>query len=270
MSWQDRLERRFRRLAIPNLAGFLAGFQGALWLLIQLMPRRVGQDSILEAFALIPDKVRDGEVWRLVTFVFLPPGNGLLAIFYIYLFWLMGTALEGYWGTVRCNFYVLISVLATIAVAFLLPDGRPATNMFIGSSVFLAFAYLFPNFTLSIYFILPIRIKWLALLTWLGYGFVLIEGDWPSRAYVLASICNFLLFFGGDILGRMRYGKHAMETAFHKVTEGHKPFHTCAICGLTEHDAPLEDFRICSRCDAGIFEYCSQHLKNHEHRVKES
>lgn len=92
MSWQDRLERRFRRLAIPNLAGFLAGFQGALWLLIQLMPRRVGQDSILEAFVLIPDKVRDGEVWRLVTFVFLPPGNGLLAIFYIYLFWLMGTA----------------------------------------------------------------------------------------------------------------------------------------------------------------------------------
>lgn len=270
MKLLDHIERRFRRFAIPNLTGFLAGFQAALWLLIQVLPRRAGQDTILEGFLLIPAKVMDGEVWRLATFVFLPPGFGLLAIFGVYLFWLMGTALEGQWGTVRYNVYVLISVLATIAAAFLLPNGGPATNMFIDSSVFLAFAYLFPNFTLSIYFILPIRIKWLALLTWIGYGFVLIEGDWSSRAYVLASICNFLLFFGRDIFQRVRSGRRTMETAFRKVAEGSKPFHTCVICGLTEHDEPHEDFRICSKCDAGTFEYCSQHLRNHEHRVKAS
>lgn len=268
MSWLDHIERRFRRFAIPNLTGFLAGFQAALWLLIQILPGQAAKGAILEGFLLIPDKVLAGEVWRLATFLFLPSGVGLLSIFCIYLFWLMGTALEGQWGTVRYNFYVLIAALTTIAAAFLLPNGGPATNMFIGSSVFLAFAYLYPDFTLSIYFILPIRIKWLALLTWIGYGFVLIEGDWPSRAYILASICNFLLFFGRDIFHRMRYGKHTMETAFRKVTEGRKPFHTCAICGLTEHDEPQEDFRICSKCDASTFEYCSQHLRNHEHRMK--
>lgn len=270
MSWLGSLERLARRFAISNLTGFLAGFQAALWLLIQLLPPQVGKGVILEGFWLIPAKVADGEVWRLATFVFLPPGFGILAIFGIYLFWLMGTALEGQWGTVRYNFYVLISVLATIAAAFLLPNGGPATNMFIDSSVFLAFAYLFPNFTLSLYFILPIRIKWLALLTWFGYGFVLISGDWPSRAFVLASICNFLLFFGRDIFQRLKTGKRSMEYAFRKVTEGQKPFHTCAICGLTEHDEPSEDFRICSKCDAGTFEYCSQHLRSHEHRVQES
>lgn len=270
MSWQDQIERRFRRLAIPNLTGFLAGFQGALWLLIQVLPRQAGKGEILEAFLLIPDKVKDGEVWRLATFVFLPPGNGILAIFCIYLFWLMGTALESHWGTVRYNFYVLISVLATIAAAFLLPEGGPATNMFIGSSVFLAFAYLFPNFTISIYFFLPIRIKWLALLTWIGYAFVLVSGDWSRRAFVLASIGNFLLFFGRDIFVSARSGKRIMEGAFQRVAAAGKPFHTCVICGLTEHDQPGEDFRICSKCDAGTFEYCSQHLRNHEHRVQES
>ena len=139
MSWLDHIERRFRRFAIPNLTGFLAGFQAALWLLMQVLPRRVGQGEILEGFLLIPAKVMEGEFWRLATFVFLPPGDGVLAIFGIYLFWLMGTALEGHWGTVRFNFYVLISVLATIIAAFLLPNGGSATNMFIDSSVFLAF-----------------------------------------------------------------------------------------------------------------------------------
>ena len=270
MKLLDQLERRLRRFAIPNLTGYLAGFQAALWVLTMLAPPRQGVGLVLDGFLLIPAKVMEGEVWRLVTFVFLPPGFGILAIFGIYLFWLMGTALEGQWGTVRYNFYVLIAVLATIAAAFLLPNGGPATNMFIDTSVFLAFAYLYPNFTLSIYFILPIRIKWFALLAWLGYAVTLATGTWSDRAFVLASVCNFLLFFGRDIGRRMRSNKWQMEAAIRKVTVGNKPFHNCAICGLTEHDEPNEDFRICSKCDAGTFEYCSQHLRNHEHHVKES
>ena len=269
MSWLDVIERRFRRFAIPNLTGLLAGIQGALWLLAVALPGPA-QARLFETFVLIPANVWQGEVWRLVTFVFLPPGLGILAIFGIYLFWLMGTSLEGQWGTVRYNFYVLISVLATIAAAFLLPSGGPATNMFIDSSVLLAFAYLFPNFTLNIYFILPIKIKWLALLAWLGYAFVMIRGDWSARAFVLASVCNFLLFFGRELWGRMRSGKYSMETAISKIATGNKPFHACVVCGLTEHDEPHEDFRICSKCDAGTFEYCSQHLRNHEHRVQGS
>ncbi len=269
MKLLDQLERRLRRFAIPNLTGYLAGFQAALWVLSMLMPAQQGVGLVLDGFLLDPAKVMEGEVWRLVTFVFLPPGFGILAIFGIYLFWLMGTALEGQWGTLRYNFYVLIAVLATIVAAFLLPNGGPATNMFIDSSVFLAFAYLFPNFTLSIYFILPVRIKWFALLTWLSYALILVTGGWSARAYVLASVLNFLLFFGSDIWRRMRSNKLQMEAAIRKVAIGDKPFHNCVICGLTEHDEPNEDFRICSKCDAGTFEYCSQHLRNHEHRVKE-
>lgn len=270
MSLLDQLERRLRRFAMPNLTGYLAGFQAALWVLANIMPRQQGAGFVFDGFFLIPANVMDGEVWRLVTFVFLPPGHSIWAIFGIYLFWLMGTALEGQWGTVRYNLYLLIAVLATIVAAFCLSNGEPATNMFITTSVFLAFAYLFPDFTLSIYFILPIKVKWLALVTWIWYAIELAGGDWPRRAYVLASVSNFLLFFGSDIFWRMRFGRQKMEAAFRKVTEGNKPFHTCAICGLTEREEPTEDFRICSKCDAGTFEYCSQHLRNHEHREKET
>ena len=265
MSLLDRCEQRFRRFAIPGLTGYIASFQAALWLLALVVPVKPGQGPLFEGFLLMPDKVKQGEVWRLVSFVFLPQGTGLLSIFCIYLFYLMGTALEAHWGTVRYNLFVLIAVLATIATAFLLPNAGPATNVFIGTSVFLAFAFLYPDFVLQIYFLFPIKIKWLALLTWLGYAWVIAYGDWEERAYVLASVCNFLLFFGGDVYRRMRYGQRKMESAFRRVADGNKPFHTCVICGLTDHDEPNEDFRYCSKCDAGTFEYCSQHLRNHEH-----
>jgi hypothetical protein len=266
MSWHDDLERRLRRFAMTNLTAWLAGFQAAVWFLSQLMPGRPGQISFYESFLLDPAKIRQGELWRLGTFAFTPPGLSIWAIFGIYLFWLMGTALEGHWGTTRYNVYVLLAVIATIGAAFLSPLGGPGNSAFIDTTVFLAFAYLYPDFTLSIYFILPIRIKWLALIAWLGYAWMMIQGDWTTRAYVLASVGNFLLFFGGDLWRRLRFGKRSLVGAIQQRTDGNKPFHRCTICGLTERDAPNEDFRICSKCDAGTFEYCSQHLRNHEHR----
>ena len=269
MSLLDRLERRFRRFAIPQLTRFLAMAQGAAWLLANVMPRQQGKPDLLETFLLFPDKVWQGEVWRLVTFLFYPPGTSILSLFGIYLFWLMGTALEGHWGTFRYNIYVLIATLATIAVTFGLQQGGPANNIFIGTSVFLAFAFLYPDFQLMLFFILPVRIKWLALLTWLGYGFTVIMGSWLSRLYVAASVLNFFLFFGRDVFWRMRFGKRSMESGFRAVTKGSQPFHRCRVCGLTEQDDPQADFRICSKCDGGTFEYCLEHLRSHEHRTKD-
>lgn len=270
MSWLDPLERRFRRFAVPQLTGYIAAFQLALWLLAVLLPAQPAQQDLLEAFVLVPDKVRQGEVWRLLTFVFLPPGTNILSILFIYFFYLMGTALEGYWGTFRYNVFILIAVLATMATAMLLPNAGEATNVFISTSVFLAFAFLYPDFVIYLFFILPVRIKWLALLTWAGYLWTFAFGTWEVRAYVLAAVSNFFLFFGGDVFSRMRYGHRKMQSSFRQLTAGDKPFHSCAVCGLTEKAAPDEDFRICSKCDAGTFEYCSQHLRNHEHRVQGS
>ena len=117
MSWLDVIERRFRRFAIPNLTGFLAGFQGALWLLAVALPRPA-QATLFDSFVLIPEKVWEGEVWRLLTFVFLPPGLGDLAIFGIYssdsvgalLFWLcLGGAAT---AALSLNLYAIAQMFA--------------------------------------------------------------------------------------------------------------------------------------------------------------
>ena len=151
------------------------------------------------------------------------------------------------------------------AVSFLVPL-YPATNIFIGGSVFLAFAFLYPDFELYLFFILPIKIKWLALLTWIGYAYQVLFGDWSTRLFVLASICNFLLFFGRDIRVRMRTGKRVMTTQAKQFTGVKEAFHTCTVCGKTDLTHPQMEFRYCPECSG--LGYCMDHISAHEHVKK--
>src|ERR1043165_464844 len=86
-----------------------------------------------------------------------------------YLFYLMGSALEAYWGVFRYNVYLFVSYVLLVGLAFLTP-AAPVTNMFILGSVFLAFAYLNPDFEMILFFILPVKIKWLAFISTAGGG----------------------------------------------------------------------------------------------------
>src|ERR1035437_2113710 len=161
MSLLNRLERHLGRFAIPNLSLYLVIGQ-VLFLGLALL---TGFD--LERIALLPLAVRAGEVWRLVTYLFLPPvavltmTGALFLAFSLYMFYLMGSALEHHWGEFHFNAYVFIGWALTTAVAFLVP-GAYATNTFIAGSVFLAFAWLNPDFEILLFFILPVKIKWLA------------------------------------------------------------------------------------------------------------
>ena len=124
----------------------------------------------------------------------------------------MGNSLEGHWGAFRYNIFLLVGYVVTVAVSFLFPF-QAATNIFIAGSVFLAFAYLYPDFQLYIFFILPVKIKWLALLTWIGYAYQILTGSWSTRLLVIASITNYLLFFGRDIYLTAKTGNRRMVIA---------------------------------------------------------
>jgi hypothetical protein len=265
----DRLERWFGRFAIPNLT---------LWVIIaqtivyaaSLRPDEsgnFGDPSSMQLLWLIPSQVLKGEVWRLVTFVAVPPfDNIFFMLIYWNLFWLMGSALEQHWGTFRFNLFIFTGWAATVAAAFLTPDQRASAAFFQGS-VFLAFAHLNPYFTLYIYFLLPVQVRWLALLTWIYYFWVLAFHPWWMKLMVLASVLNFLLFFASDIIERMwmahrhmtqqakRFGSSGWEPAYH---------HRCKVCGLTDADDRNMDFRYCSKCDDGAC-YCAAHLREHQH-----
>jgi len=256
----DILEKKFRRYAIPNMTLYIIAGE-ALFFMFVLAGR-----FILERVVLIPELVMAGEWWRLVTFLFIPPlTNPIFAFFAWYLFYLMGGTLEGHWGAFRYNLFLLIGYLVTVAVSFFFPV-YPATNLFIGGSVFLAFAFLYPDFQLYILFILPVKIKWLALLTWIGYAYEMIVGTWQTRLLVLASICNFLLFFGRDIFWRMKTGKKIMATQVKAYSGKKEAFHTCAVCGITDLSHPGMEFRYCPDC--GGQGYCTDHIFVHEHVKK--
>ena len=189
MGFLNSLERTFGRFALPNLSLYLVVGQVAFWGLSML----AGFD--LERIMLRPVAVVHGEPWRLFTFLFVPPNASPLFIaFAWYIFFIMGNALEEHWGVFRYNVFIFTGWLLTVMMAFLVP-GAYGTNLFLAGSVFLAFAFLNPDFELMIFFILPVKIKWLALIQWLIYGLTLATGNWSSRLAVLASLGNFLIFF---------------------------------------------------------------------------
>lgn len=268
MTWLDRLEGRFRHLAIPNLTlvlcvGCLAGY-----VLLQVQPERFA------TMMLIPERVLAGEVWRLFTFVMIPPGAHPLWLFVaLYVFWLMGSSLERQWGAFRYNAYVAIWWLTTVAAAFVLAaidarwGGLPTTNDKLLGSVFLAFAFLVPNFQLMLFFLIPVRVKWLALITWLFYGYQVVNGaahgNWPLVASVIASVMNFAVFFARPILKNLAArGRRRKFSA--RMAAAPRAMHRCAECGVTEQDDPEMEFRYCSQCSEPTA-YCSAHLRTHDH-----
>jgi hypothetical protein len=258
MSLLDNLERRFRRFAIPQITLYIVAGQVVLYLFV--MAGAIGLEQIL----LIPAVVLQGEVWRLITFIFIPPlDNVVFAFFAWYLFYLMGTALENQWGVFRYNIYLLIAYLATVGMAFLTP-GFAATNVFIGGSVFLAFAFLYPEFQLYLFFLLPIKVKWLALVTWVGYFLGFVFGGWGTRLMILASTLNFLLFFWKDIIRKIKYGRKKMVQQARTHATQDEPLHRCVICKATEKTDKELEFRYCGQCRP-VSCYCLDHLQGHEH-----
>ncbi len=263
MALLDKLERVLGRFAIPHLSLWIV--IGQVFVLLSAMLGLVD----LGYFVFVPELARHGEWWRAISFLLMPPPAGmfgyLFTAFAWYIFYLMGSALEGFWGEFRFNLFVFCGWALTVGAAFLTPLA-PTTNLFIAGSVFLGFAWLNPDFELAIFFILPVKIKWLALITWVANAYYLAVGSWPLRLQILASVGNFLLFFGRDILLTMRHRRRTMVQHTRRIAAAAAPEvrHRCHTCGKTNLTDPQMDFRYCSKC-AGDLCYCSDHIFAHEH-----
>ena len=264
MSLLDKLERTLGRLAIQNLTLYLVIGQVAFvlaTLMQQVEPIRL---------VLLPLSVMNGEWWRLITFMFVVPLPGSLfgfvfLVFGWYLFYLMGSALETHWGAFRYNLFLFTSYALTIALSFVTP-GAYVVNYFILGSVFIAFAYLNPDFELVLFFILPVKIKWLALISIVFGAYRFAVGGLPIRLQTAAAVITFLLFFGRDIVTGVRYRQRKMARQAERVAREEAPRHVCYVCGKTDKTHPELDFRYCSKCE-GDQCYCPEHIQNHSHVV---
>jgi len=264
------LEKRYGHYAIQNLTALIVSSQVACFVV------GLVDATALELLALKPGLVLQGEVWRLVTFLAVPPPIGLIfAIFYFYLFYLMGTALENHWGIFRYNIYLLVGYIANIAVAIVagifLSDQESVSSAFLQGTVFLAFAQLYPEFELRLFFVLPVKVKWLAFLAWIGYGFAFLSGlssfqngDWLQSLIVVASVSNFLLFFGAEFRQRIYYAQRRASWQARVTRRPDEVRHRCTICEITNLSHPDMDFRYCTQCE-GAYGYCTEHIRSHEH-----
>ena len=197
MTWIDKLERRFGRYGIPRLMVFLTGIMLAVYAADLVLG---GQ--ILPMLTFNRSLILQGEIWRVVTFLFLPPSSSpIWILFALYFYVIMGNGLESAWGCFRFNLFYLVGALAAILSGFLT---GASVNEYLNLSLFLAFAALYPEHQVLLFFVLPIKIKWLALLDLVYFALALVLGSWSVRAAVLLALVNILLFFGGPLVRNLK------------------------------------------------------------------
>ncbi len=281
----SNLERKFGRYAIKNISLVLIMCYAAGYLIYQVNPR------FLLYLTLNPYEILRGQVWRIFTWVIVPPdmSNLFFVLLMLYFYYSIGTSLERVWGTWRYNIYLLSGMLFTVIGSFLLlgycylfqgdliayigaVDYFGSISMYfstyyINMSIFLAFAATFPEAQVLLMFIIPVKVKWLGVI----YGIMLLaefwQGDVYSRFALAASLLNFVVFFLTSrrrIHMSPRQVKRQQEFRREVKRSSSITKHKCAVCGRTEADSPELEFRFCSKCD-GNYEYCQDHLFTHQH-----
>lgn len=256
MNWIDTLEQKYRRYAIENLATYLVVGQ-IIATVLAIIYRPIAGYFFLEG-----SNVYRGEIWRLVTFLFSPVLDNLLfAVFAWYMLYLCGTMLERRWGSFRYTIYILLSWIGSIVTALIFPL-QGISNGYIYASQFIAFAYLYPEVVFTLFFILPVKAKWLGILAWIGIAATVLLGTAPSKVLAILSIGNFFLFFGTDLIYYLRTHRWSI----HLSTSAPSAVNTCVVCGKKEINNPTVDFRYCSQCNPPAC-YCPDHLQTHAHRL---
>ena len=273
-NWLDKMERRFGRYAIRNLTMYLLAGYAIGYLLSFTMPQ------LLTYFTLEPALILKGQVWRLLSWVIIPPNDNIIfVIFMMLLYYSLGNTLESYWGAFRYNVYIFSGILFTVIGAFIVNGliggitgfGSLYSTYYINMSIFLACASIMPDYQLLLYGIIPIKMKWLAILDVVLLAVDAVQGGLIIRIVIIASLLNFIIFFfcNRNLRGhspkqaaRRKKFQKQISRPQNQYAGGAK--HRCAGCGRTELDDPTLEFRYCSKCN-GNYEYCQDHLFTHEH-----
>ncbi len=248
----NRLERQYGHLAIPNLLNYVVILNGVMFALL------LGRPEYVQALTLNPQAVLGGQVWRLVSYIFIPPFvHPIFMIFALLLMWRFAQGLEEVWGSFRVNVFYLCGMLGT--TIFALISGGAAGNGYLNATVFFAFATLFPDYRLMLFFILPVPVKWLALIS---VGFLLLAflpAPWAHKLAMIAAFANYLLFFGPRLADHLRTSAEvAKRRARFEQAQRQDPdetLHRCNLCGATEITHPDRGFRVRDD-DSEICEVC--------------
>lgn len=291
-----KLERKFGKYAIDNLIKYVLGAYAIGYVFYLFMP------DFYMYLTLDPELVCKGQVWRLFTWICtIPQELSLFVIFMFMFYYWIGTTLERCWGSFRYNLYIFsgwffmtVGAMLIYAISLLATGHGISLSMdtyYINMTSFLAFATLFPDTQVMLMMMIPIKMKWLAIVDIVIIGYDLLQnisilvkynaleiqilsGGMVSREDIIArcacivlSVLNFVIFYFGtrnykrysptEVKRKKSYRMQVREAV--GITR-----HKCAICGRTENDGDGLVFRFCSKCE-GNYEYCQDHLFTHEH-----
>lgn len=269
----NKLEKKFGKYAIPNLMYYIVILYAVGVFVCYFAPEVYFNYLMLDA-----SKILKGQIWRIVTFMMWPLSNNMmLNILVIYCYYNLGRTLEYVWGSFRFNLYIFMGILghaaAAIAVYLLFDTVYLMTAEYLNFSLFFAYAATFPNQQFLLFFVIPIKAKWLALFDAAYFIYGLLFGGPAARITVIMSLFNFIVYFimlkGGKYNPREIKRKQQFKAQVNQVAKEVKngTRHRCAVCGRTEKDDPNLTFRYCSKCE-GDFEYCQDHLYTHQHVSK--
>ena len=291
MNLLDKLERKFGRYAIHNLMYYIIILYALGYVIVTFVPQ-----FYVQYLSLDPTMILRGQIWRIITFIIYPPNTGLFYfLISMYLYYSIERILEAQWGAFRFNLYFFTGVLLHVVAAFIscyvfgANIGPAFGTYYLNYSLFFAFAATYPDMQFLLFFIIPIKAKWLGIINGIYFGVTIVAGFLANylpysvliglmnagiiahpaySAMALVSLANFLIFFFG-MRSMRRYNPkeiYRRKVYTKSVKQGQKSAatHRCAVCGRTEKDGDDLVFRFCSKCN-GNYEYCQDHLFTHEH-----
>ena len=283
-SWLDRFCYKHPRLGIPNLMLIIV-----IGNIVVYMMDLFSNGAFSAMLYFEPFYIFRGQIWRLITFVFVPMSSSspFFFVLSLYFYWWIGSTLEREWGTTKFTVYYAMGVILNILygiITYLLPfmGSGVVTMDYVNLSLFFAFATLYPDMRVIPILFLPffsVKIKWLAWIDAALFAFSMISSflrlDIAGGLLPVIAILNYLLFFWSDLTGfvrrttqRAKYQSSRQTINFKSATRKAQQekgyIHKCAVCGKTDTDYPDEEFRYCSQCN-GYYCYCSEHIHNHVH-----
>ena len=271
------------RFGIPNLMRVIVIGNVAVYVLMLLT--QANDANALSFLTFNLNALLHGEVWRLVTFVFVPAYSSPFALLIsLYFYYWIGSTLERQWGTAKFNLYYISGTLLTVLGVVLasLITGNPyltaAGTGYVNLSMFFAFAFLFPDTTVLLFFILPVKMKWLAYLDGALFAFDIIKAigahNWAGVVLPIVALLNFAVFIWPEVhymADRAAYRHRPQTVQFKRAAQQQQKqeqkqgyHHKCAVCGRTDTDHPELQFRYCSKC-AGYHCFCQDHIFTHVH-----
>ena len=286
----NKLERKFGKYAITNLS---------LYIIIAYI---IGYVLVLtgsvEFISLNPYYIARGQVWRIITWILVLPSTiDIFTIIMLYFYYQIGSALERTWGAFRYNVYIFSGIVFTVLGAVVLYAISTANGLdgvtsgylvssgfstyYINLSIFLAFAATYPDVQVLLFFVIPVKMKWMAYIDAAILAYQFITSGTAGRIAIVMSLLNFIVFFLSTrnykrVSPKEMYRRKAFRDAMNQAgsrnaADGYSTArggaitkHKCAICGRTERDGDNLEFRFCSKCN-GNYEYCNEHLFTHKH-----